>query len=193
MTIFSVVLCGVMIAMLLYLLTKIGMHYYYLQQPSTLSDEKKPIKRGKPTLIDSATNSKYLAFAQTLEAPPASPLASRFPQIQTSDADISNMDDQMEFTDDAMSADYIMELPDHQSSSLINVYRQYEKHLGVESKFMDKKDKVKPAPTMRGFHFIYLLMLAAWFLVQCVVLLAKTPTSTTGRVLDALLYISHGA
>jgi hypothetical protein len=91
-----------------------------------------------------------------------------------------------------------MELPTDRygsQSSLINVYRQYEKRLGVASKFAPKKrddDYEDPVAMLRGFHFIYLLLLACWFLVQSVVLFTGTPVTFTERVLDTLLYISHG-
>lgn len=194
--IFSVILSIIMATMLLFIIFKIGVHYYYLHT-SNLEPKIKEEAKEKSKIVDPETNSKYLTFAENIQAPPSParlPIQER--DIQTSDVDFSTMEENaLEFTDqDTFSADYIMELPDRQNSqsSLIKVYRQYEKQLGVGSKFLEKRDKVQPKPTMRGFHFIYLLMVAAWLLVQCVVLLTKSQTSTTARIIDGILYITHG-
>jgi len=190
-TIFSLFLSIVISIMLAFVLFKIGRHYYYLHNPPGSPKEEKLVK-GPSTITDSATNSKYLTFAEHVQ-PPASPASLNAPdRIYTSDADLSMEEPHSQGENDTFSADYIMELPDRQhSSSLIQVYRQYEKQLGVGSKFLEKRDKQTPKPTMRGFHFIYLLLLGAWLLVQCVVLLTKSPTSTTARILDGTLYITH--
>lgn len=194
--IFSVILSIMLIIMLIFILVKIGIHYYYLHTSNIEPKQTETQQAKEKTKIQAETNSKYLTFAENIQPPSPAPLPPQEKDIQTSDGDFSTvMEDTIEFTDqDTFSADYIMELPDRQNSqsSLIKVYRQYEKQLGVGSKFLEKRNKIPVKPTMRGFHFIYLLLIAAWLLVQCVVLLTKSQTSTTARVIDAILYISHG-
>ena len=99
--------------------------------------------------------------------------------------------------DEENSVDYLMELPDRlqSSSSLINVYRQYEKRLGVASKFQphQKSNHEEKIVTLRAFHFVYLLLVVTWLLVQSIVLFTGTPDTAIELFFDVLLYISHGS
>ena len=203
-SIFSGALSFILIMMVIYLLIQIGVHYYDLHNPP----KTKPVsstsslleKRRSAIPGHTGTPIKQYNSISSLESPvPQSPIRGKNTSlIQTSDFEYSATQDDdgvTDFTDnETFSRDYIMELPDRQysQSSLINVYRQYEKQLGVASKFESKKKTTDEKPGMRGFHFIYLLLLATWFIIESVLLFTGTPTTKAQKFIDSLVYLMHG-
>ena len=73
-----------------------------------------------------------------------------------------------------------------------NGFNLFQNNLGLESRFMKQAPVNTEKKIKRGFHFIYLLLVSGYFLVQAVVLLASNDSYTL-RIVSVLLYQWRGS